>query len=90
MFFINTIRHDDQRCVGYFRFYAEAHEKVMKNCGDMFEDGYYKYACICKMGQGLYRSLIEVQWFGYDAETRSVTTISKPEELNDFQQYIIG
>lgn len=102
MYFITTIRYietdneaqNDARTIGYFRTFAEAHDKVMSNAGDMFECGYYQYAVISRMGQGLYRMPQEIQWYSSHRDERgtvdSVVTDAKPEELENFQLYIIG
>lgn len=99
MYFITTIgiEQDDyttahrERTVGYFKHYEEAHLKVIKNAGDMFEGKYYQYACISKIGQGLYQNATPIQWFE-KLENGSIALLdTPPRELGeDYHIYVIG
>ena len=94
MYFIVTIRTldrivDDQRCVGYYKRYSPTHDKVMNNNCDIFEDGYYRYAVIIKVDQGLYPDRTEVQWFERYVDG-SVATIERPERLDGWYPYVVG
>ena len=94
MYFITTVRTietdvDDQRCVGYYKHYNAAHTKVMDNSCDIFEDGYYRYAVIIKVSQGLYPDKDEIQWFECD-EHGGITTIERPDFLDRWYPYTIG
>lgn len=71
------------RAPGYFRKLDEAFECISKNRGDIFEDGYYNYAVIEKIGQGLYPQVQEIQWFFYDRQDRSILTVVRPRILGD-------
>lgn len=91
MYFLTTYRVlrdiiDDRRTVGMSSSYENLHRAVMNNSCDIFECGYYQYACITFVEEGLYPRNIEQQWFEYD-EFGTVITIAQPEELED---YIIG
>ncbi len=99
MYFITTVRLvdgqiDDQRPVGFFGDYYEAKLRVENNSCDIFENGYYKYAAIVKLTQGLYPSQKEIQWFEYCKITNNVVEIKKPKlkQFNgqEFNPYIIG
>lgn len=99
MYFIMTIRFivdgellsiSDYRGVGYFRKWEEAHKKVMDNAGDIFEDGYYNYAVILKIGQGLYPNQREESWYAYDNMTRGVYTDNRPVHMPNGLPVIVG
>ena len=94
MYFITTIRIidgqiDDQRPVGYFKDYKEAELRVEGNSFDIFECGYYKYAAIIQISEGLYPATEEVQWFEYCKITDNVVKCKKPSNI-DIQPYILG
>jgi len=72
----DVIPHD--RAPGYFRKLDEAFECISKNRGDIFEDGYYNYAVIERIGPGLYPHIEEIQWFYYDRNDRSILTVERP------------
>lgn len=80
----------DSRTVGMYSREIRAYSSVITNTCDIFEDGYYNYACITEIKQGLYKMQNDIQWFEYDADNQSVTTISKPELLDNFDLYIFG
>ena len=96
MFFIRTFKLDvdpegelfniddvilRERTVGFFRRMEEAFLAVSNNRMDIFEDGYYNYAVIERVGQGLYPRVNELQWFFYDYQDRSVLTVTRPAIL---------
>ena len=99
MYFITTVRVidgkiDDKRPVGYFIDYHEAKIRVEGNSCDMFEAGYYKYAVILKITEGIYPHQEEVQWFEYCKITDNVVEIKKPNikhiDDQEFRPYVIG
>lgn len=99
IYVITTVRFvdnqlDDQRPVGFFIDYDEALLRVENNSYDIFEDGYYKYAAIVKISEGLYPSTEEIQWFEYCKITNNVVQIKKPKILflngQEFKPYILG
>ena len=88
MYFITTLRVldkviDDCRTVGYFSSYRDAYDRVINNTCDIFEDGYYNYAVIERIGQGLYPQVQEIQWFYYDRMDHSILTVERPHVLGD-------
>ena len=82
--------YGDTRTVGYYNEHSIAEDIIKKNTCDIFEDGYYNYACITEIKQGLYKMQNDIQWFEYNADNQSITTISKPELLDNFDLYIFG
>lgn len=95
MYFITTLRIcgnivDDCRTIGMKTSYGDCFRDVMSNAVDMFENGYYKYAVISHIDEGFYPNICEQQWFKFDEELNSITTINKPEEIGGYNPYIIG
>lgn len=99
MYFISTIRLnaegiDDQRPIGYFDTAEKAALRVENNVCDIFEDGYYQYAVIIEIFDGLYPSQREIQWYSFDKDTRLGYKIGRPKLKNidgqDFRPYILG
>ncbi len=95
MYFITTVRVidgkiDDQRPVGYFKDYHEAEIRVEGNSFDIFESGYYKYAAIIKLGEGLYPDPEEIHWFEYFKITGNVVPINRPPVNRENMPYILG
>ena len=99
MYFITTIRLndegiDDQRPVGYFKDYYEAKLRVEGNSCDIFEAGYYKYAAIVKIEEGLYPDTSEIHWFEYCKITDNVIEVKDPnlkhKDNQKFRPYILG
>ncbi len=93
MFFITTIRVcgnkiDDNRTVGYYKKYDKALSAVVYNICDIFEDGYYQYALISKLSEGLYPTLTFKKYFKYT--DGYVEEITQPEIFNKNKPYIIG
>ena len=50
---------------GYYFDFKDAEKAVTNNWGDMSELGYYKYAVICKVGEGPMGCGDEVQWYQF-------------------------
>lgn len=78
-----------ERCPGYYRHIETAINRVLVNAGDMFERGYYNYALILKLDQGLYPQGEEVYWFKYGSEG-DIDYCSRPEGLTRNLPVIIG
>lgn len=89
MYCIITVRHDDYRCIGYYRLEELAHRAIQLNNCDMFEDGYYRYAFIEYVAPGLYPDKREIQWYAYDYLTKEVEKCNRPKDVQDYF-YIIG
>lgn len=99
MYFVTTLRVldkdvvDDCRTVGYFTSYGEAYDCCKFNKCDIFEDGFYNYAVITYIGEGLYADNAEQQWFK-TIHTNEVFAIAeyhkRPDAIGDYRPYIIG
>ena len=99
MYVISTIRFnaegvDDQRPVGYFDTAEKAALRIENNVCDIFEDGYYQYAVIVEMFDGLYPAQREIQWYAFNRDTHLGYKIERPElkdiDGQDFRPYILG
>lgn len=98
MYFISTLRVldtvvDDCRTVGYFNSYGDAYDCCAKNVYDIFECGYYNYAVITYVEEGLYPNTVEQQWFKllYTSEVMAIAEYHKrPDAIGDYRPYIIG
>lgn len=98
MYFITTLRIcgnivDDCRTVGYFSSYGEAYRLCMKNAYDIFEDGYYQYAVITFVEEGMYPNTTEQQWFKMTRNNEVIAIVEyhkRQEEIGEYKPYIIG
>lgn len=83
------------RCVGYFLTFQAAENNVLVNRGDMFECGYYNYAIIEEVCEGIYPiSCIDHRWFykfvfSYEGED-AITPCSDPEFAKAIYCFSIG
>ena len=81
------------RAPGYFRKLDEAFECISRNRGDIFEDGFYNYAVITFIEEGLYANSVEQQWFKMTRNNEVIAIIEyhkRPEEIGEYKPYIIG
>lgn len=90
----NPLNHaPDKRIVGYFLDLETAKECVEQNWGDLYEDGYYKYAVIEDVEPGLYRSVsskpIFYKWVG-DIDTGGYIRIRRPKCWKNTWGFTIG
>ena len=98
MYFVTTLRIlntivDDCRTVGYFSSYGEAYRLCMENTYDIFENGYYQYAVITFVEEGMYPNTEEQQWFkrNFNGTIDAILEYyRRPEEVGDYRPYIIG
>lgn len=91
MYFIATLDKNRTRCVGYFKTFKEAEEAVINNAGDMNEDGYYKYAVIENIPEGVYRLDLSPVWYEWDETTKKYKKIKKcPKEFAHLVGFSIG
>ena len=98
MYFITTLRVlntvvDDCRTVGYFKSYGDAYNRCKENVCDIFEDGYYKYAVITFVEEGLYPNTEEQQWFKRNHLGQIEVILeyhTRPDAIGDYRPYIIG
>ena len=101
VYFVRTINDIDKfgttggRTVGYYETLEEAKKCVSENWGDIYEDGYYKYAVIEGVEPGLYRSSdpdvepLFYKWVGSKAKGK-YRPIKKPRVLKHVVGFTIG
>lgn len=82
-----SVRH---RCVGYFRSDKTAMLCVLHNMGDIHENGYYNYAVIERLGEGLYPHPEHVQWFKWDDELNGFIDCETPKGYENVTNFGIG
>lgn len=99
MYFLTTYRIidgqiDDRRTIGIHSSYAYLYDIAIDNYYDIYECGYYQYACITFVKEGIYQNNVEQQWFQFNKETNMGETLSLIKEqypdLKDIEDYIIG
>ena len=99
MYFVSTLRVldkdvvDDCRTVGYYISYGEAYDCCKFNRCDIFEDGYYNYAVITAIEEGLYATQTEQQWFKRNhlgAIDAILEYHKRPDMIKNYRPYIIG
>ena len=95
VYFVATIRNIDiegtmgTRVVGYFEDLETAKKCVEENWGDIYENGYYKYAVIEDVEPGLYMSAEATPIF-YKWKDGKYQEIEKPSELKGIVGFTIG
>lgn len=79
MYFVTTVSEKNgTRCVGYFTDKDTAIEIVENNIGDIYEEGYYPYAVIENIPEGLYQYDQNPLWFTYIDKTNKYQISSPP------------
>ena len=79
------------RIVGFFKDLETAKQAVEENWGDLYEDGYYKYAIIEEREDGLYshcESPLFYKWEG-TIKDGGYKPIDRPEATNGFCNFTI-
>lgn len=67
---------------GYYFSYDDAEKSILENYTDLFEIGYYQYAVITAIPEGLCAISDVLQWFDYN--NGAIKKINKPEEFKNF------
>ena len=90
MYFITTLERDFEgtRCVGYFSKLEDAVEAVINNYYDLNEAGYYPYAVIENIPEGIYHYDENPIWFKYDKNTNKYIQID--QRPVGIEEYMIG
>lgn len=80
MYFITTVseKHGN-RCVGYYENEQDAIDAVIHNSDDLNEAGFYPYAVIENVAEGLYRYDQSPMWFEYDEEIDEYKKSNRPD-----------
>jgi len=80
------------RCVGYHFNKEDAIEAVEKNHCDIAERGWYRYAIIHTVPEGIHQIQPDKNqiWFEYDTNTNIYHWIRKPEKMSGLAYAGIG
>ena len=92
MFFITTIdsKHDDIRCVGYYKDFDTAKDVVINNNCDINETC-YDFCIIENVPEGLYRYDYNPVWFRWNSETEHYEVIDYvPEQYKGEIGFSVG
>lgn len=79
-----------ERVVGFFHLFENAENAVIKNWGDIYENGYYNIVVIEKAEEGLYNSYEESHWYKYNKEYEKYVKIDKPNCFKNTVGFGIG
>jgi hypothetical protein len=80
IFTITTLREhmaDGNRCIGFYFDLYKAMGAVLKNDGDMYEEGYYPYCVIEGVKPGLYFLSRSEYWFKWNIDKHEYEKLSK-------------
>jgi len=91
-YFVTTIRKNFQcRTVGWYSELKDAEECVEKNYCDIYEDGYYPFAVIEEVKEGIYPIPGESeQWYEWDKSKEQYIKCEKPEFFKNCVNFAIG
>lgn len=80
MYFITTVSEKNgNRCVGYYANEQDAIDAVTYNACDLNEAGYYPYAIIENVEEGLYQYDQSPIWFKYNEDTEEYEKSDRPD-----------
>lgn len=80
----------NSRTFGYFSDYATCIETLNLNVSDMCEAGYYSYAVVEKIGEGIHPRAEEIAWFTWIEEKEGFYVTEKPEWANGWSNFALG
>jgi hypothetical protein len=101
VFFIYEEKIKRERQWGYFLALADAEKCIEENWGDIYECGYYNYAVIEELPEGIcpkaklekwYKAEYKKDWWkpGYEKDSYSITKTNKPEFLEKVIGFSMG
>lgn len=93
MYFVNTFKDTispQNRCVGYFKSFDDAKRIILNNIGDIYECGYYPYAMIEKIEEGLYSNSRIVTFFKWSSVKNMYIECKVPETFLHLAGFAIG
>ena len=92
IYLVGTIQKDlsdcDCRAVGWFSTTEQAKKCIEENHGDIYENGYYPFALIEKVCEGLYSHNEEIQWYSWIKDC--YVECDKPSELSYSIRFTMG
>ena len=85
---------DGGRCrvVGFYEDFATAEKCVLENWGDIYEDGYYKYAVIEAIEPGLYPTCLTPVFYKWEGTIKEggFKKIKRPSATKGFCGFTIA
>ena len=93
VYFVATMRsleNTSTRTVGYFKTQKDAIRCVEGNYGDIYEEGFYKYAIIECVSDGLYQYDLNPLFFEWNKEKQQYIRIERPEQFKNVIGFTIG
>lgn len=78
------------RCVGWFHDPQRAQACVERNDGNIHEDGYYTYAVVEEVNEGLYPDTPTTWFYEWSYKTKRYEAIVCPERFKDMINFGIG
>ena len=82
MYFITAVKDDyDNRCVGYFKSLEKATRVLEGNYSDISESGYYPFAVIENVKEGIYQYDFRPLWFKYNKKINRFEPSDRPSNI---------
>lgn len=81
---------DNYRTFGYFSDSNTCIQTLNGNCCDMCEAGYYTYAVIEEISEGIHQHAKQIAWFCWDEEKDGFYETEKPEWSNGWDGFALG
>lgn len=81
---------ENHHTFGYFNDYATCIEALNENWADMCEAGYYTYAVVEKISEGIHSHAKQIAWFWWDEEKEGFYETAKPEWANGWYGFALG
>jgi hypothetical protein len=69
------------RSVGFFYLKADAERCLAENWGDIYECGYYPFAVIERVEQGIYTVPRSEYWYKWDDKKKGYVPCEKPDRF---------
>ena len=81
---------DNYRTFGYFSDSETCTKALNGNCCDMCEAGYYTYAVIEEISEGIHQHAKQIAWFCWDEEKEGFYKTEKPEWAGNWCNFALG
>lgn len=98
-YFITTLNLEDDgrgiyitrsRTVGFYNSFEKAEKAVENNYGDIYECGYYNYAVIENIEEGLYQYDFKGKWYRWNEDNDAFERCERPNRIEDSNFSSIG
>ncbi len=81
---------ENYRTFGYFNKLEDCYFALHENFFDMNEAGYYTYAVIEKIVEGIHSPSKQIEWFAWNEEKEGFFETEKPEWANGWCNFALG